>query len=399
LIENPSAVKEGEILAAERMEPVTLPSRASPPALPTPFALADQARLMRNLERMQLLAARHGVTLRPHVKTHKTPEIAALQLGLGASGLTASKPSEAIHFMTSGAPSVLLAFPIVAASAARAVIEASQRSGTDLSFILDSTAGCAALNEAGREAGRTLPVQIKVDVGLGRCGVASTSETLITLAKAVAASPHLELTGLLSHAGHGYRANHTDELRDIAEDERRQILHARDRLDFLKQPLKLSVGSTPTVLAGVDFREIDEIRPGNYALFDLTAERLGIAQEDEIAFGIVATIVSRNADFYIIDAGSKALSSDLGPHSSAGLQGYGRAIAIDEPESELRFTVLKLSEEHGFVSRSGTDLAIGSRLLVLPNHSCAVINLYERLVVQKAAEVEFWPVAARGALT
>lgn len=354
---------------------------------------------MRNLKRMQLLASHNGVTLRPHVKTHKTPEIAALQLGLGAGGLTASKPSEAIHFMTGAAPSVLLAFPLVAAGVASTVIEASHRSGTALTFILDSTAGCAALNEAGKQAGQTLPVQIKIDVGLGRCGVPSASKELVTLARAVVASSHLELTGLLSHAGHGYSAANADELRDIAQDERRQILEARDRLAFLPRHLQLSIGSTPTVLAGADFSEIDEIRPGNYALFDLTAVRLGVAQEDEIAFGLVTTIVSRNADFYIIDAGSKALSSDLGPHSSSGLQGYGRAIAIDEASSEQRLTVLRLSEEHGFVSRSGSDLKIGNRLLVLPNHSCAVINLHDRLVVQNDSEVEFWPVAARGALT
>lgn len=346
-----------------------------------------------------MLASRNGVRLRPHAKTHKTLEIATLQLRLGAAGLTVSKPSEALPFVTDGAPSVLVAFPIVEPDGAGTVIDAANMSGTELTFILDSEAGRSALNEAGRRAGRTLPVQIKIDVGLGRCGVSPTSNTLIALARAVDASPRLELSGLLSHAGHGYGAANIEQLRAIADGERQHILAARDRLAFLGYRLRLSVGSTPTVLAGTDFTGIDEIRPGNYALFDLTAVRLGVAQEDEIAFGVVATIVSRNTDFYIIDAGSKALSSDTGAHGSTGLTGYGRAIAFDGVAYEQRFTVARLSEEHGFVSRAGSDLKIGTRLLVLPNHSCPVINLYDRLVVQHDGGVEFWNVAARGALT
>lgn len=372
---------------------------APPPALPTPFAVINHTRLQHNLTRMQALADKAGVALRPHIKTHKTTAIAAMQIHMGASGVTASKPSEAMPFLESGVPALLLAFPIVDAARVGALIAAALKTHTHLTFVLDSLRGVEALNQAGRQARRVLPVQIKVDVGLGRCGVAPDSAALVDLARMVEASPFLELTGLLSHAGHGYGAAGSEELTEIAEAERRQMIAARDRLAFLRQGLRLSVGSTPTVLAAADFSEIDEIRPGNYALLDLTAVRLGIAREHDIAFGIVATIVSRNENFYIIDAGSKTLSSDVGPHSSAGLAGYGRAIAIDRDDCVERFAVAKLSEEHGFVSREGPELEIGERLLVLPNHSCSAVALHDRLVVQRDDGFDFWTISARGAVT
>ncbi|MBC9245130.1 hypothetical protein H4P12_00010 [Paracoccus sp. 11-3] len=99
----------------------------------------------------------------------------------------------------------------------------------------------------------------------------------------------------------------------------------------------------------------------------------------------------------MVDAGSKALSSDLGPHGSSGLAGYGTAIAIDRDDTGARLSVLKLSEEHGFVSRNGgPDLRIGERFLVLPNHSCSVVNLHDTLVVQDDDTFETWNVEARG---
>lgn len=369
-----------------------------PPRRRTPFAFLDRERLTRNLIRMQALADRHGVALRPHIKTHKSVEIARQQLALGAVGVTASKPSEALPFIRSGVRSLLLAYPIVAHERVMELLDAASEHGTTVTFILDSEIGAEALAEAARRAGRVLNVHVKVDVGLGRIGVRPASSALVSLAGKVASNPMLSLTGLISHAGHGYGAANSEALAYIARDERLSIIESRECLKPLGLPLRLSVGSTPTVLSTADFDGIDEIRPGNYALFDLTAERLGVATEDDIALCVVATVVSRNDRNYIIDAGSKALTSDLGPHSSGGLTGFGRVLLADGEDRDIRLSVSRLSEEHGFIPREGTDLPIGTRIIVLPNHSCPVVNLYGRLIVGEEPSNDV-VVSARGAVT
>lgn len=369
----------------------------NPPHRPTPFAYLDMGRLRRNLDRMQTIADRHGVALRPHIKTHKSVEIARLQLALGAIGVTASKPSEALPFIRAGAPSLLLAFPIIKAERLRGLLALAAEHGTANTFILDSEAGADALAEAALQSGRIFDVHIKIDVGLGRVGVLPMSSALTSLGEAVARNPKLRLTGLISHAGHGYGATSPFMLAEIARQERLLMLETREKLASLGLPLRLTVGSTPTVLATEDFSGIDEIRPGNYALFDLTAQRLGVATEDEIALCVVTTVVSRNSKYYIIDAGSKALTSDLGPHSSGGLAGYGRVLLADGQDIGTRLTVSRLSEEHGFVPTADTDLPIGTRFLVLPNHSCPVVNLYDRLVIGDKPATDL-AVSARGAL-
>lgn len=372
-------------------------NQRNPPHRPTPFAYLDVERLRRNLERMQALADRQGVALRPHIKTHKSIEIARQQLALGAVGITASKPTEALPFVRSEVPSLLLAFPIVDAERLQDLLNESTGHATAVTFILDSEAGAEALADAARLAGRRLDVHIKIDVGLGRVGVPPRSSVLTNLAESVARNPRLQLTGLISHAGHGYAAASPATLAQIAREERVMMLDSRDRLASLDLPLRLTVGSTPTVLSTEDFSGIDEIRPGNYALSDLTAQRLGVADEDDIALAVVATIVSRNPQHYIIDAGSKALTSDLGPHSSGGLAGFGRVLLTDGADLHTRLTVSRLSEEHGFVPRESTDLPVGTRVLILPNHSCPVVNLYDKLVTGEEPSDDIL-VSARGAL-
>lgn len=163
---------------------------------------------------------------------------------------------------------------------------------------------------------------------------------------------------------------------------------------------RISVGSTPTVFSSGSFAGIDEIRPGNYVFLDLTAVRLGIASHHDIALGVVAAIVSANENYYIIDAGSKALTSDLGAHSSGG-SGFGLAFPFSaKRDHAAMLPVVRLSEEHGFVERRGGSLALGTRMLVYPNHACPVVNLAKRLAVYSpGGDPSLWSVDARGKVT
>lgn len=363
----------------------------------TPFVLIHRARLLANIRRAAAVATHAGIGLRPHVKTHKTLEIARLQQEHGAIGLTASKPDEAEVFVRSGFQDVLLAYPVIDAARVTSLLQVAGEKRATVTFIADSPEGVAALSQAGEAAGRILPVRIKIDVGLHRCGVAADSPALERIARSLKEHPFVAFKGLLSHAGHAYGSKSREELVEVSRSEQRQMALAKERMAGFGLPeAAISVGSTPTVMTSESFSGIDEIRPGNYVFFDLTAIRLGIASFDDVALGVVATIVSMNDEFYIIDAGSKALTSDLGAHSSGG-SGFGLAVPFVQTGEPDRLPVVRLSEEHGFVERRGGNLVLGSRLLVLPNHACPVVNLFDELAVcDPAGGHALWPVSARG---
>lgn len=369
--------------------------------LETPALLVDRPRLARSIARVQEIARRHGLAVRPHIKTHKCVELAKLQLEAGACGVTASKTTEALIFVEAGVPSLTVAYPVIAAEKATRLAEAAAVHGCELRFIADSEAVVEALAAAAQAGGHPLGVFVKIDVGLGRVGLKPEAPELLPLARRIAETPGLELRGLLSHAGHAYGAADPAGVRAVAESERQQMLAARDRLTEAGLPApEISVGSTPTVLACENFEGLSEIRPGNYVFYDLTAVRLGAARLDEVSLSVLVSVVSVSETYAIVDAGSKVLSSDLGPHGAGG-KGYGRAFRAEEEIGEAAepssLAVEKLSEEHGFVRLNGAKLRVGDRLRVVPNHSCPVANLARRLHVLDAdGALQDWPVAAAG---
>ena len=377
-------------------------SREALRSIETPAVVVDRGRLTRNIERVQQIGDANRVAVRPHIKTHKCIEVAQMQLEAGACGITASKTSEAQVFVEAGIPSVTVAFPVVESTKARRLVAAAAPRNCDLRFIMDSEVSLEAIERAVEPDGRCVGVYVKIDVGLGRVGLRPDAENLEALAGRVASSPRLEFRGLLSHAGHCYAASGREAVREIAESERRQLLAARERLRRAGLEVSdLSVGSTPTVLACSNFEGLGEIRPGNYVFFDLTAVRLGVASLGDVAFSVLASVVSANETYAIIDAGSKVLSSDLGPHGTGAVRGYGRAFPIDadidEATVDSSLLVEKLSEEHGFVRQGENRLRIGDRLRVVPNHSCPAANLADWFhVLDEDDSTARWRVAAAG---
>ncbi len=368
-------------------------------AIETPFVLLDYTRLRGNIRRMQALATEHAMHLRPHCKTHKCIEIAHMQIEAGAVGLTAATSEEARYFMSQGVASITLAFPMISAAQLDRLLACARRHGADLRLIVDSFAGLHALSAAARRQEYPAGVYLKVDVGLHRCGLTAGSEDIPVLTKEILADGRLKFCGLLAHAGHAYMAKVFDELRLVAQEERAILNQVRNHLSESRIDCpEISVGATPSVLACDDFSGITELRPGNYVFLDATALMLGVAQIQDVALTVLATVVSVNKHYWIIDAGSKTLSSDRGAHGSSSLQAYGWAWPLQHFGAEdYRLDIVRLSEEHGFIARSELDLSIGDRVRIIPNHACVVANLAAEYVVQGAgAAVERWPVAARG---
>ncbi|MHA6732202.1 alanine racemase [Devosia sp. A369] len=363
----------------------------------TPHIEVDETVLQRNLAAMQQRAEAAGVTLRPHIKTHKSIEIARRQVSLGAVGLTASKPSEAAVFSAAAFRDITLAYPVVDPASVDALLETAKANDTRITFIAGSRAGASAISRAAARHGLTLPCFLKVDVGLGRIGVKPESAEALELASFLAADSHLEFAGLLSHAGHAYSAKSPEQIAEIARREGADMAALVAKLAASGVMVKIvSTGATPTALGAPIGAGINEIRPGNYAFLDLTAVKLGLCTPADLALTVIARVVAVNDTYAIIDAGSKALSADTGPHGT-GDAGYGIAVAADPERIGDSYTVVKMSEEHGFLTWKGTHPRLGDYVRIYPKHSCAVVAQFDSFLLRSASgDGRVIPVDARG---
>jgi len=354
--------------------------------LPTPVLILDRSRLLANIARMQARAKQLGVTLRPHLKTAKSAMVA--ELAVGKSGaITVSTLAEAEYFARAGFRDILYAVPMAPQKLDQ--VGALIKSGIDLKIITDHPAVAQATAEAGRKLGVTFRVMIKIDSGLGRAGIAPDSDLLLPLAKALS-QPGVELVGVLTHAGHSYGAKDAAEIERIAEEERAAVVKAAERLRAadLSCPI-VSVGSTPTALFAKDLTGVTEMRPGNFVFFDLFQAGLGTCAMQDIAVSVLATVVSHHPtrNHVLIDAGGLALSKDTGANRNAPGTGYGRVCRPDGALPLDGMNIHDVHQEHGLLGgpeAPPVDFAAyppGSRLRVLPNHSCMTGAMYDRYYV------------------
>ncbi len=341
--------------------------------LPTPALLLDLDRLEANLRDMADRARRLDVSLRPHSKTHKCIEIARRQVELGARGLTVSTLYEARLFAKHGFEDLTWAFPLVPARLAEAVELAGR---VELGLVIDAPETLRAL-EAARAPVRVL---LKVDCGYHRAGVDPAGPDVLELAQGIAGAPRLVFGGLLTHSGHAYKGNRLA----VAGQERDVMVRCAERLRAagIEVPL-VSVGSTPAMTAIDHLEGVDEMRPGNYALYDYTQTVLGSCAVRDCAVSVLTSVVScpRAADHAVVDAGALAMSQDPGP---AG-DGFGRIFADYQAgrlEPDLRLA--SVSQEHGILSGRRP---VGDRLRVLPNHSCLTVAQFDEYHVVRGTEV------------
>jgi D-serine deaminase-like pyridoxal phosphate-dependent protein len=349
-----------------------------PSDLETPATVVDAHRLERNLARMAVTADAAGVALRPHAKTHKCVHIGRRQLANGAIGLTVATLAEAELFASAGCPSIFIAYPLWAGSDDRGARLARLRDHTDLRVGVDSLEAAARL----AAAVPGLRVLVEVDCGQHRSGV--VPDDVVALATACQLLG-LDVIGAFTHPGHAYTAP-TDVPR-AAQDERAALAAAGVALaDVLDRPPVLSGGSSPTAAAGIA-APLTEVRPGTYAFGDRQQMHLSGLTEEDIALVVAARVVSvARLGEAVLDAGSKALSSDR----PTWLPGHG--LILEAPEA----TIGVLSEEHAVVRGLSTRLSVGDLVRVVPNHVCSVVNLTSELLVVSDGQVtERWPVGAR----
>ncbi|HKK07527.1 MAG TPA: alanine racemase [Gemmatimonadota bacterium] len=356
--------------------------------LPTPALLLDLDVLEANLERMASRATELGVRLRPHVKTHKCLEIGRLQRRAGARGITVSTLEEARAFARGGFEDMTWAFPVIPGRIEEAAaIDREAR----LRVLVDDAGAVDALEASGHP----FHVWIEVDCRYGRSGVDPGGPALLELGRRLADSPSLTFDGILTHSGQAYHARGREALAAAAEEERSAMATAAARLrDAGVEVPSVSVGSTPAMSAARSLEGIDEARPGNYAFYDFTQVALGSCSAADCALTVAATVVSsrRGADHCVVDAGALALSADPGPdpRDDGPAPSMGR-IYEDYGRGTLREDVrlVSLSQEHGIVRGR---LPWGSRVRILPNHSCLTAACFDAYHVVTGEEVvDRWP--------
>lgn len=360
--------------------------------------LVDQQKLERNIERMQAAADARRIRLRPHAKTHKSPDLARIQIARGAVGICCAKLGEAEVFVAVGIENIRVAYPLNPVNAPRVL---SLLDRTKLSFIVDHLDVAREWSRILSEAGRTVDVLVKVDVGLHRCGIDPEAANAVEFVTRVADLSGLALRGLLSHAGHAYGAASEAETASIAATEARLLTTLRDKVAHAGVRLEeISVGSTPTARFSLREDGITELRPGNYVYYDRTQVALGSATWDDCALTVLARVVSRPAvDRVILDAGSKTLTTDLA-RGAGDVSGYGAILeSLDSARPDQNLLVERLSEEHATVRlRDGeSSLKPGDLVRIVPNHACVVCNLMDEVwLVNGNVAVDRIDIAARG---
>lgn len=357
-------------------------------SLDTPCVVVDEAILHQNIAEMAALAASLGVALRPHMKTHKTPQIAKLQMAAGAVGATCAKLGEAEVLVDQAAiEDVLLAYPVVGQPKIQRLLALMERA--HVTVAVDSIEAGDALARSMAQAERVLDIYVEVNTGQDRAGARAGDEAR-DLALALARLPGLQVVGVMTHEGHaGSSAPDRIEATALAAGRALVETAAAIRAEGVTVT-HVSVGSTPSSPYTATVPGITEMRPGTYVFNDNAAFRHGRLGPERCAARIAATVVSRPApDRAVIDAGSKALAMD--PSASHPGHGY----LVDHPGA----IVARISEEHGVVVLPDDEpgFAIGQRHEVIPNHVCPTINLTDELLIARDGRViDAWRVAARG---
>jgi D-serine deaminase-like pyridoxal phosphate-dependent protein len=344
--------------------------------LDTPQLTVDLEAVERNINRMQRYCDDHGFAFRPHVKTHKLPQIAWLQIEAGAVGICSQKLGEAEVMAAAGLKDILIAYPLVGEAKAQRL--ATLASAHRVSTVGDSPAVARSLSRALARVGATVEFLVECDTGFHRTGVQSPREAL-ELALLVESLPGLRFAGFMTYPT-------LPESGPWLHAARKALERAGLRIE------RVSGGGTLGAFQTHEVGGITEIRAGTYVYGDRTCLVNGFVSREDCALRVLATVISRpTAGRAIIDTGSKTLTNDPAP----GATGFGEV--VEYPEAD----VYLLNEEHGYVDvgACARKPEIGEVVTIIPNHACGTANMHDEVVVHSGGKiVAVWPVAARGKL-
>lgn len=351
--------------------------------LDTPALVVDLDRMEKNIERMAKFAKDCGVKLRPHVKTHKSPEIAKLQLAAGSSGVCLQKVSEVEVFAGAGIRDIFLTNEVVVPQKIERLARLAEK--TRLGVAADDLGVIRTTARIFREAGARLDVYVDVDSGMGRCGV--QPEDAPHLAKEISRQDSLVFRGIMGYEGHVSRAETRAEQIKLSNAAMDKVVAAKKGIERAGLSVDVvSVGSSVSSWINAKHPATTEIQPGMYIFNDHVLVSRGVATMKDCALTVLSTVMSKpSKDRAVVDAGSKAFNFDTGLFP----------VALDHEGIAMEH----FSEEHGWLHLSGrgTNIRIGDQLRFVPAHCCTCVNQHDEIIGVRGDEVEMvFPVLARG---
>jgi D-serine deaminase-like pyridoxal phosphate-dependent protein len=354
--------------------------------LQTPALLVDLDVFERNLAHMADHAKTHGISLRPHAKTHKSVEIAKRQIAAGALGVCAAKLGEAEALAAGGIESILVTSPVVTEAGIARVVALNERIA-DLMIVCDNAAVASALDHAAQASGKSLKVVVDIDPGLGRTGI--RPDKAQALVARIASAKGLTYLGLQCYAGQVQHLESPNERREKSLGAMKELGDLRDALkkDGLT-PKILSGGGTGTFDIDPDARVLTELQVGSYVFMDRQYnevwEKPGDRPPFEVSLTVATTVISANRPgLATTDGGYKAFATDAGPPQ----------IASGAPEGASYFF---FGDEQGGVI-APQPIGVGQKIACVVPHCDPTVNLYDAYHAVRGDTLEaIWPVDARG---
>lgn len=345
-------------------------------SISVPTAMIDRDRARENIRTMAAKAARQQIRFRPHFKTHQSAAIGEWFRDEGVNEITVSSVRMAAFFAERGWNDILIAFPVNL----REIAEINRLAGfVNLSLLVESE---EVVNELDQRLRWELNVWVKVDTGMGRAGMMwGMEEEVEALCGKILASPTLKLAGLLTHAGQTYHASSPQEILGLYAESSFRIVELRNSLARkLDVNLEVSVGDTPGCWLSDDLGAVDEIRPGNFLLFDAMMMDLGVCRPDQVAITVVCPVVAKHSrrNEVVIYGGAIHLSKEYLLREGQPIYGYAVEIGNEGWEFQGRENyVISLSQEHGIVHLNDelfSRVKIGGLLGIVPVHSCLAVD-------------------------
>jgi D-serine deaminase-like pyridoxal phosphate-dependent protein len=362
----------------------------------TPSLVLDIDIFKANVNELLAICQSHGVSLQPHAKTHRTPEIGLLQQELGCDGLCVAKVGEAEGFAHAGVKKITVAYPVIGASKVERARVLS--TSIDLTLAVDSVAGAKSIGEVFAAHSQVCSVLLIIDTGLGRDGVLPQDAPKI--AQAIDAIPGIKVVGVMTHEGTVYGAPDKVSMIAAAKKVSEMMVETSQAINSAGVNIsRVSMGSSASARVAATVAGVNQIRPGIFAFNDLGQIALGNATLQSCAVRILSTVVSRpTSTTAVIDAGSKSLSADLLPAKEHRDEYPGHGLII----GKSGWIIERLSEEHGMLKWMGdgepSSLDIGEQIQIIPNHVCTTFSsLNESVVVSKGEVINRWRTFAPGA--
>jgi D-serine deaminase-like pyridoxal phosphate-dependent protein len=351
-------------------------------AIASPTMLVYPDRIKQNLQRMIEMAG-GADRLRPHVKTHKLPQVIAMKRAAGIHKFKVSTIAEAEMTANAGGEDILLAHQPVGPGVARLLELMRRFPKTKFSTLVDDAGNLAAIGRAAVAAGMVVDLYMDLNVGMNRTGIVP-DEAAAALYRALNKTPGVRAAGLHAYDGHLRNADNK-ALAQAADAAFAPVWKLREQMLAEGLPVPNMVASgTPTFALLAQHGGV-EVGAGTTVLWDAGQDKVCPEHHFLHAAVLLARVISKPAPGLLcLDLGHKSVASEM-PHPRVQLLGLEDAVAVTH------------SEEHLVVRTAhANDYKVGDVVYGIPHHICPSMALHSEVVaVQDGKAGERWPVVAR----